>query len=521
MRTGSRTYGLVAVILLVTACSTGTTSSGATYPSSLKIALSTTLQSFDPRVAQPLAKLHLDLMYDHLVGTNADETAVSKNTGIASNWSTTDNTTWQFTLRNNFHFSNGQPLTADDVQFSLQRLLQPQATAAYATYFKSEKLQVTVQSPTALTIVLATPSFALPLYLSSIMGNEGDVIPKAYVQQNGDAYFNLHPIGSGPYILASVTTGVSIVYQATGKPHPILGTPRYKTVEFDQVVSDPTRVAQLQTGGADMIDIGDFSELQQLTGSTYRIEQKPGSNIIGIGLAEQWKNTPNSNQDFREALSLAINVGDINTALFGGRGKLTGVYPVGPQAIGFKDINPYPYDPAQAKTLLKSSNYNGAAIDLYAWPQSGLPGAQRVTEAIQQDWAAIGVNVNLITTDQATYIGKWVSYKLNFAASAVAIANRPLGLSVYQGQFYSTGSSTYTHDPNIDSLVQQLVAAQSDTQATGALTQQVDQYIHDHYLTIPLIQLGSFYAVKSASIPQWSLGGGQYDINVRAMVSGS
>jgi peptide/nickel transport system substrate-binding protein len=459
-------------------------------------------------------------MYDHLVGTNANETAVSTATGVASNWTTSDDLTWNFTIRKGLEFSDGEPINAQDVQFSLDRLLTKAATAAYATYFQSEKMVVTVTSSTTLTIVLATPSFALPIYLSSIMGNEGDVVPEAYIQQHGSAYFALHPIGSGPYKLESVTPGVSILYQLTGRRDPLIaGTPHYQTIEFDTVTSDATRVALLQSGGADMIDIGDISELKTLSGSAYRIEEKPGSNVIGVGLAEQWKSTPSNNKDFREALALAINASAINTAFFDGKGSLTGIYPVGTDAIGYQPITPYAYDPTMAKSLLQQSGYSGQPISLYAWAQSGLPDEQDVSQAILQYWTTIGVKVNLVNTDQATYIGKWVTYNLGFSASAVAIANRPLALSVYQGQFFSKGSSTYTHDPSIDSLVGQMVAGQSSTQTTSTLTQQMNQYIHDNYLTIPLFQLGSFYAVKSSAVPNWQLGGGQYDINIRAMIT--
>lgn len=514
--------GPASLATMLEACSSSGTQPAAPSKDTVRFALSSMLETFDPRISQPAAKVHLDLMYDHIVGTNATETDVSKATGIAKDWSTTDNITWHFKLRDNFKFHNGQPLTASDAQYSIQRLLDPKAAAAYTTWFKSSIAQVTAPSPTDLTIVLKGPSFDLPLYLSSLMGNEASVVPMAYVQQVGDAQFNQHPIGSGAYKLTAYTSGVSMRYDWTGQPHPTLGRPRYKTVQFSIVASDPTRVNLLQTGAADIMDVGDFSELHTLKAPKFRIQGKPGSYIVGVSLNEQWlESSPLHNESIRKALALAINAKEINTALLDGRGKLTGVFPVGSQAIGYKALTPYPYDPAQAKSLLKSANYDGAPINLYSFAIPALPGATRVAEAIQQNWTAIGVKVNLVQTQQQIYISKWVNYTLGSAAAPNAIANRPLASSVYNGQFSSKGSSTYTKDPVLDGMINGLNAAEAVSKEQFASeTQRVNQYVHDHYLSIPIVELGSFYAVSS-SVKQWNLGGGQYDINVRELVAGS
>src|SRR4029077_5268867 len=80
------------------AVSAGMLSNSAT-PKVLRIGLSSTQEVFDPAIAQPVAKPHLDLMYDHLVGLNESESAFSKKTGVASDWSTKDNKSWRFTIR--------------------------------------------------------------------------------------------------------------------------------------------------------------------------------------------------------------------------------------------------------------------------------------------------------------------------------------------------------------------------------------------------------------------------------------
>src|SRR5687768_15029799 len=103
---------VLASILVGSQVAAGQTSEGvgpqarAATPSQLNIGLSSILEVFDPAVAQPVAKVHLDLLYDHVVGLNDAGTAFSKATGVASNWSTKDNQTWVFTIRRGIKFSN-------------------------------------------------------------------------------------------------------------------------------------------------------------------------------------------------------------------------------------------------------------------------------------------------------------------------------------------------------------------------------------------------------------------------------
>lgn len=490
----------------------------APLPKTLKVGLSSILEVFDPAVAQPTAKVHLDLMYDHLVGLNKAETDFSKDTGVASNWTTTDNKTWNFTIRSGMTFQNGDALTADDVAFTLNRLKTAIATSAYSAWFKANMASATASGPSQVTVTLNAPAFGLLYYLSSLFGNEGDIVPMKYLQSVGDAGFAKNPIGSGAYKRTDYQPGVSITYSKTAAGDPAMKA-KYDQVKFTLVAETSSRLAEYKTGQLDVVDIGtaDVASMKTLSGTS--IGEKTAGNQVGVGYFEQWKTTtPLNNEMFREALTLAVDVNAINKSVFHGMGKPTGNYPSGCISIGCKPLQPYAYDVNKAKQLLAQSGYDGKTqIPIYAFPLPGIPELPDLAQAVQGYWSAIGVNAQVVPTDYASFLQKWVKYTVGIGAAPVGFAQRPLGIAQYDSAFWSKGGSTWTHDAGIDALVDQGHAAAGDQTQYGNITAQLNKYVYDHYMSLPVVSLSSFYAAKTNVASGWSLGNGQYDMNVRAL----
>lgn len=484
----------------------------------LNIALSSVLEVFDPREAQPVAKNHLNLMFDHLVGLNADGSEISKDTGVFSDWQTDDNQTWVFTMRPGYVFHNGEPMTAEDVKFSLDRLQdEEQATSAYSTWYRDNIDSVEVTGESEVTITLNAPSFQLPLYLSPLFGLEGAVLPQAYMEEVGPDGFADAPIGSGPYQLADHEPGSSLTYTVTDSEHPVVSSPEYETVEFQVVEETGSRISLLETGDVDVIDVGTTQAAELQNGDGISVVEKPSGNQIGITFHEQWRDGALGNEQVRQALALSVDAEAINEAIFAGLGEVTGNYPAGPLSIGFESLEPYPYDPEQARSLLEEA-YDGTTIELYAFPLPGLPELPDVAETVEGYWSEVGVNVELIPTEFSSFVQDWVGYNLGGnAASPVGFAHRPLGLAYYENGFSSEGGSTVTHDPNIDALIEEGRAAADDREEYGAVTRELNQYVYDNYLSLPLVRLNSFYAAKEGI--DWSPGEGQYDMNPRGLVS--
>ena len=528
MRTGTRRrlrgtallFGAVCLLssIVGTQVAAGQSRGQAALPAQLNIGLSSLLEVFDPAVAQPVAKVHLDLLYDHVVGLNSLGTAFSKETGLASNWSTKDNQTWQFTIRRGIKFSNGDPLTARDAAFSIGRLKSKIATSAYSTWFKGNLVSAHASSPTKLVIKLTAPNFGLLYYLSSLFGNEGSVIPSSYVRRVGDAEFAKAPVGSGPYKIGSRQPGVSVTYVPSNTN--TTRTPKFQRVVFRVIPENSSRVALFRSNQLDVIDIGTAAVKTAGGVPGAKVYEKIVGNQVGIGFFEQWKTTtPMNNARFREALSLAVDAKAIHKAIFRGHGRVTGNYPSGCASLGCKPLPAYAYNPTRAKQLLGQSGYNGQTIPVYAFPLPGVPELPAVATAVAGYWQAIGVKAQVVPTDFASFVGKWVGYTVGTGAAPVAFAQRPLGIAQYDSAFWSKGGSTFTHDPGIDALVDKGHAAGDSPERYGQITQQLNQYVHKNYQSLPIVSLGSFYAGKKAVTTGWYLGNGQYDMNIRGLAT--
>ena len=174
-------------------------------------------------------KSYMRLIYTALVGTT-DAGKLSAESGAAKKWEmTSDGRTWTFWLRDTITFHNGDPLTAEDVKFSLEKMMAPEAVASYIGRLRAQIASVEVEGPHKLVIKTKKPSLFLPWDLSDIQGTEGMIQPKKHTESVGDEAFAKNPIGSGPYKVAERRHGDFIKLEAVDN-HWQIGTPKYKTV---------------------------------------------------------------------------------------------------------------------------------------------------------------------------------------------------------------------------------------------------------------------------------------------------
>ena len=115
--------------------------------------------------------LYAPLMYlSLLLGANKDNTEISKETGIARDWKISpDGKVYTFYLRQGVKFHNGDDLTAEDVKFSLERAIGPNAISSLAGVFKRAIDHITVDDPYTVSFHLKEPKFSFLLDISSLV----------------------------------------------------------------------------------------------------------------------------------------------------------------------------------------------------------------------------------------------------------------------------------------------------------------------------------------------------------------
>jgi peptide/nickel transport system substrate-binding protein len=327
-------------------------------------------------------------IFDNLVTRNTKGDIVPQ---IATAWHVVDDLTVDFDLRDDVTFQDGTKLTADDVVFSVKRITNPAMRSSQLSQF-DQIVDARALSPTKVRLITKTP---YPVLLAQLV--KLSVIPKAYVEKVGDLAFNQQPMGSGPYRMAQWQKGVQITLEANDSYW--RGKPPFKTVIFRAVPDVSTRIADLKTGRTDLARLIPPDEAAGLKADPkLQVLFVPTERIGYLFLNAQ--SGPTQDIRVRKAIAMAIDKQGLVDALLQGYGK--SVDSIGAEPIfGYSpDIKADPYDPAAARELVKQAGAVGARLTFLTSPSYD----RRIVEALQQMINDVGLDVQIVSLDQATFL---------------------------------------------------------------------------------------------------------------------
>src|SRR5881296_4161079 len=306
----TRAIRILGLSLLVLALvSVGAARSGwAETKSELTVALSSfSTETLDPVLGGHIVKYYLSLIFDYLVGVTPDGQP-SKEGGIATRWeASADHKRWTFHLRKGVKFHTGEELTSEDVKFSLQRAISKRSTTGYAGPLRTLIADIETPAPDRVVIVLKESTLIIPTYLSRSLSTEGMVLPKKYIEANGDDVFARKPVGTGPYRFVEQVIGSHIKMTAVDN-HWRIGVPKYKNVTFKLVPEETTRIALLRRGEADVADVS-RERVKELEKEGFPVHMRKEEAIIHMWwvLGPDGRTPPTKDKRVREALNLAID----------------------------------------------------------------------------------------------------------------------------------------------------------------------------------------------------------------------
>ncbi len=325
---------------------------------------------------------------------------------------------YTFTLRHGVHFQApvNREVTADDVRYSIERALSPNTPNAQmngspfwsslqgVTPFWNKKAAhisgITVTGRYGIRFRLSSPDRA---FLNVLAMPFTSVVPREWVQRWG-AKFSDHPLGTGPFMVQSMTKGTQLVL--VRNPHYFRpGVPLLDKVVIDFNVSDHLQVQRVQAGaldlGGNLVTSADYLSLKNDPKWSRYLVSAPDIYVAYLGMNLKQKPFA-GNLTLRRAINMAINKPFI-LRLLNGRGiVMNGILP--PTMPG---ANPhftyYPYNPAQAKALVRKAGYpHGLTVQL-AYPQLG--DFEKVATEIQAELAGIGVTLKLHGVSADTWYG--------------------------------------------------------------------------------------------------------------------
>ena len=398
---------------------------------------------------------------------------------LAESWTQSkDGLEYEFVLRKNVRFHNGDVMNAEDVKFSFERY-----RGASATLLKSKVAKVEVVDPLRVRFTLkqAWPDF-MAFYATPATGAAW-IVPKKYVERVGDEGFKKAPVGAGPYKFVSFKPGVELTLEAFEqywrKP------PSVKTLVLRTIGDESTRLAALKRGEVDVAYsiTGPLAE-EVKRGQGLKLVPTYFTFTTWLVFPDQWDpKSPWHDRRVRQAANLAIDRAGINAAVYLGLSKLS--FSFIPQGMDyFWAPPPSPFDPKRAKQLLTEAGYpNGfESGDLSGDTIYGVAIGEPVANYLQQ----VGIRLRLRPMERAAFFKEYGEKKLRgviFSGSG-APGNAPTRLEQYA---VTGGRYSYGAYPDIDGLYTEQVNEMNPRVRQQILT-KIQQLVHEKAMFGPVIE---------------------------------
>jgi peptide/nickel transport system substrate-binding protein len=404
---------------------------------------------------------------------------------LAESWNESeDGLVYEFKLRPNLKFHNGDSLTTEDVKFSFERY----HGAAAKTLHEHVK-QVEIVDPRVVRFHLGEPWPDFMSFFGTTASGAGIVVPKKYLAEVGDDGFKKHPIGAGPYRFAGGKPGIEYVLEAF--PDYWRRVPNVKTLVMRSVPEATTRALMVRTGEADIgyaLDGPDAEGLQTAPG--VKVVASKHASIFWIEFAKQWDpNSPWHDNRLRLAVNYALDRKGISHAACLDFCPPAGV--IVPRVMDYAlQVEPLPYDPEKAKKLLAEAGYpNGFDAGDFA----AIPGFPTVAEAVVNNLNAVGIRVRLRQMERATFYANWLEKKLPPLYMA-ASGNSGNAASRVESFIWSKGGYANGGYPDIDELFLQQ-AGERDTTKRAAMLDKIQQLTIDRVMFAPIMDLRALMGV--------------------------
>ena len=325
---------------------------------------------------------------------------------LAESWRLLNDTTWQFKLRRNVKFHNGEPFDAAAVKFSIERMLNPKQAAPGRTSIATID-RVEVVDPLTVNVVTKTPFPLLPVRMSPGHCGTVGILPPKYLAQVGDAAFAVKPVGTGPYRFVEWVKDERLVLDANKDYH--RGAPAIDRLVFRPIPELTTRVAALLSGQADLVsDVPPDQVAKVKASGVARTEVSTlGGFVIMMKITNYLMPGPWQDVRVRKAMNHAIDMPTIVKTVLEGYGDILGV-PLEKEAFGFNpNIKWYAYDPERAKALLREAGHpNGFEVTLHV-PNRRYMNDIEVVQAMAQMLGKVGIKAKVEVGEQSVYTTKW------------------------------------------------------------------------------------------------------------------
>ncbi len=419
---------------------------------------------------------------------------------LAESWDISNNgLVYTFHLRPDAKFHDGTPVTAHDVQWSLERATNPLTESPVVDQYLGDIVGVDEKLAGDATTIAGvrlidehtieiTIDGSKSYFLAKLTYPTAFVLDQENVEANPRSWFR-EPNGTGPFRLTEYRVGETLKLGRNEHYH--LGPPKLEEVEF--ILSGGTSMLMYENDEIHVAGVGlaDLDRLNDPNNELYpELKTAPPSfsvNYIGLNVSEP----PLDDVKVRQALNFAVDKREIASIVMGDLVEpADGILP--PNFPGYDEgVRGYEYDPVKAKQLLEESKYGDDLENIppitITTPGSFGANVSLDMEVILQMWERnLGITAEFQQTEYATFLkdlhkGRFQMFDIGW------IADYPDPENFLDILFHSESTNNHTHysNPDVDELLIK-ARVETDTNARYALYNQAEQQILDDAPWVPL-----------------------------------
>ncbi|GGG36497.1 ABC transporter substrate-binding protein [Caldovatus sediminis] len=478
----------------------------------LTMAVGAPVTSLDPHYHQLSPNNAVaDMIFDRLINTDNLSRMVP---GLAVEWRPVGPTVWEFRLRPGVRFHNGNPFTAEDVAFTIQRVPNvPNSPSSFAAYVRPIQ-GVEIVDPLTIRLRTASPAPLLPQDLTNVRILDRETHENAATE---DFNAGRAAIGTGPWRVVQHRSGDRIEFERNDGYWG--DRPAFQRVNYRMITNDAARTAALLAGDVEFIDQVPTSDLARLRGDQrVTLSEITGLRLIFLGLDHL--RAPNEDSPFvtgndgrplgrnplrdvrvRRALSIAIDRQAIVERVMEGAATPAGQFLPPGVFSHVPELGPPRYDPQEARRLLAEAGYpDGFRLTLHS-PNDRYINDSRIAQAIGQMWTRIGVRTAVEAQTWTTFIGR--AGRQEFSAHLIGWGSNPEGSHPLRNiihtanrerGFGASNRGRYSN-PEVDALIEQALV-ELDDEKRERLLQEAKRKAFEDVAIIPLHIQTNIWAMR-------------------------
>lgn len=402
----------------------------------------------DPRVATTARSwMIMGLSYETLVKVDEKFGFIP---GLAKSWKIVSPTEYVFELREDAVFSNGRPMTSEDVKGSIEMLQESKSSWALQL---GPIASVDITGPHQVTIRLSAPYTAL---LGALANTPAAILPVKEARA-GTVDLSKQMVGTGPYVATAHVQDESWTF--TKNPHhPNAAKIGIDTIDIEIVADEANRLAAIRDGSAHYAFFNNADALDLLGGSPQaRVVKQQNTDFYYLILNSKNPASPLRDERVRLAVNAAIDRVQLSDLTLAGYGLTTGVTPVTlPGACDPAKLPSATLSDDEISKLLTDAGATNIKLSLTTWNEESAPA--QIAQIIQQQLQRFGITVDIKVVDDPTYVAEF------YGSDQPATAD--IGISWYAGygdaamvsRWWNTEQATFTArymtgSPELNALV--------------------------------------------------------------------